>query len=35
MNNKYKLLERLMKEMDWEEKEESIFDLDSIILNTL
>ena len=27
MNNKYKLLERLMKEMDWGEETESIFDL--------
>ena len=27
MNKKYELLERLMKEMDWEEECESIFDL--------
>ena len=27
MEKQYKLLERLMKEMDWEEKTESIFDL--------
>ena len=27
MEKKYQLLERLMKEMDWEEKTESIFDL--------